>query len=174
MFSAMMLTVSSFGATYVATNASQFCFNRSSPNCMAKYRLGDKLEKETDLSLKAQWKYSRDGGAIGTIKLINPLTGTQAVLPQYAIVRNCVIDVVTTTSEGAGASFSVSTGQATGDLKASAQASSYTGQVACIPVGTAATAVKLTADSNMSIAVGTATLTGGEINVIVDYVMSEP
>ena len=47
------------------------------------------------------------------------------------------------------------------------------GVVAGIPVGTAATAIKLTAERTLSVAIATAALTAGKFIVHVEYVVSE-
>jgi hypothetical protein len=59
-------------------------------------------------------------------------------------------------------------------MKANATAfSAYTGLVAGVPVGTAATAIKLTADVKPTITIATAALTAGKLNVHIKYQISE-
>lgn len=169
----VLLTGQSQALTLTALNNAQFDLDRASPGAMAKYRLGDKVLKGQTLDLKAQYNFATQGGAIGVIPLLDPLTGFQATLPQNAIVVGCVIDVLTTPTSSGSSTVAIGTGQAANDLKAALAFGSYTGLVACIPVGTAATDIKLTADRSMTITIATAALTNGKFNVHVQYVISE-
>lgn len=129
--------------------------------------------------LKAQWDYSQVGGASGSISL-RDVDNKAAVLPDNAIITDCIIDVITapTSSGGApGPTVALSTGQSAGDLKAAAAYSGYTGLMACIPVGTAATSIKLTANRTPTITITTGSitathsLTGGKIDVLIQYLL---
>lgn len=132
--------------------------------------LGDRLIKETVHTLKLQYNFADQGGTIGAINLRGE-DGKSARLPKGAIIRDCIIDVVTT-PVGATATIAIGTGQAANDLKAALAVASYTGLVACVPVGTAASAIKLTADRTPTMTVATAALTAGKFYVLVDYVLS--
>lgn len=159
-------------ATQASINGDEFGLNLASPNMMAQKKLGTKLMKETLRSVEFTYKYASQGGAIGTIPLLSVSDGLQSHLPKNAIIRNCVIDVVTA-PVGTSATIAFGTGQSATDLKAATAITSLTvGLVACIPVGTAGTAIKLTADTSPYITVATTALTAGEIHVIVDYSLS--
>jgi hypothetical protein len=133
--------------------------------------IGTKMVKEVMHTLKATYDFSVSGGAIGAITLLGE-DGKAAKLPKNAIVRDCIIDVITAPTSGGSATIALGTGQSATDLKAATAIATYTGLLACVPVGSAATAIKLTADSTMSATIATAALTAGKINVWVDYSVS--
>lgn len=156
-------------------DSATFTLNTSSPNAQAIKRLGDKVMRESLRSVELTYSFSAQGGATtASINLNSATSGLSSSLPQTAIIRNCVIDVVTAPTSLGSATIAFSSGQTTADLlAATAIASLGIGLHACIPVGTAATGVKLTADSKPTLSVATAALTAGVIHVIVDYSMSE-
>lgn len=143
-------------------------------------QLGDHLMDKSTHILNAEWDYSVAGGASGSISL-RDADGKAAVLPDNAIVTNCIIDVVTAPTSGSspGPTIALSTGESAGDLKAAAARSTYTGLMACIPVGSAATSIKLTAARTPVIVLTTAStttthsLTAGKINVFLQYLLGE-
>lgn len=152
----------------------QFDLDKASPNGMAVHRLGDRVVNETIHQMRASYDFAAQGGAVSTITLKDTSTGASAKLPQGAIIRDCILDVVTapTPTTSPTPSIAIGSGQAANDLKAATGAASYTGLVACVPVGTAATAIKLTADRTMTMAITTTALTAGKFYVIVHYSMS--
>lgn len=168
-----LVPLSSLAVTRVGALGAQFDLNRASPEAMRKHRLGDKLQGETERFLRAKYDFTVQGGAVAALTLRDVSTNKAAVLPKGAIVRDCLIDVVTAPTSGGSATIALGTGQAANDLKAATAIASYTGLVACVPVGTAATAIKLTADQTMTATVATAALTAGKIYVIVQYELSD-
>ncbi len=110
---------------------------------------------------KVTYDFAFHGGAIGAILL--PLA-----LPANAIIFDGVIDVVTAPTSGGSATIALGFNTAT-DMKAATAIASYTGLVALVPVGTAATAVKLTADRQLTLTVATAALTAGKVNFFFKY-----
>ncbi len=146
--------------------------NQASPNALAETQLGTLLFREQVHTLKATYDFAKQGGVQGAIQLLGP-DGKPAKLPKGAIVRDCLIDVLTAPTSGGGATIALGTGQTATDLKAATAIASYTGLVACVPVGSAATAVKLTADRTPIATVATADLTNGKINVLIHYELSD-
>lgn len=162
----------SFAGTLQRNNEAQFALNKTCPECMQKYQLGTIVIKDQVRILKATYDFSVLGGAVGTVNLKGP-DGKNVVLPNKALVVGCFIDVLTAGTTSASGTIAISTGQTAADIKAALAAASYTGIVACIPIGTAATAIKLTADRTMTATIATGAITAGKFNVIVQYVLSE-
>jgi hypothetical protein len=157
-----------------------FSFNHGSG--WFNYQIGTKLVRETVHDLLAQWNFKTMGGAVSTIVLRTPGTtdkpsgAINQTLPKNAVITNCYIDIVTAVTSGGSATIAFSSGQAAGDLLAATAKSSFTpaGLLACTPTGSAASAIKLTADWHPSMAVAVAALTAGEINLHIQYVLSDP
>jgi hypothetical protein len=144
------------------------------PGAFARVGVGHELFYNTVKKLTAVYDFATLGGAVGTVVLRDYKdTSQQAQLPDGAIVRDCLIDVVTAPTSGGSATIALGTGQSTTDLKAATAIASYTGLVACVPVGSAATAIKLTADRKPSATIATAALTAGVVNVHISYELSE-
>lgn len=155
-------------------------FNFNHGQNFARDLLGTKVMRDQVHDLVLQYDFAKDGGAISTkhnLRFPSDLGGspsaTAATLPKGALVTGCYIDVITAGTTSASGTMALSTGQAAGDLKAALAAASYTGIVACIPVGTAATAIKLTADSVPYYAIATGALTAGKWNLHIQYVLSD-
>lgn len=166
------------GSSLAETYKSLFNFNHGQN--FSRELLGTKIVRDQVRDLVVQYDFAKDGGAITTKKNLrfpSDLGGspaaTSAVLPKGALVVGCYIDVITAGTTSASGTMALSTGQAAGDLKAALAAASYTGIVACIPVGTAATAIKLTADSTPYYAIATGALTAGKWNLHIQYVLSD-
>ena len=161
-----------FGYSESAILEKQFRFNQASPNAMAVERLGTFVVKQKVHVAIASYDFAVQGGVIGTGNLINVETKKAATLPKNALIVDCVIDVQTPATTSASGTIALGTGQAGNDLKGALAAASYTGRVACVPVGTAATMIKLTADRTMTYTIDTGAITAGKFNVIVQYVLS--
>lgn len=169
--------VNAFAGTNAAEYRAAFQFNHSSG--FQNNLLGSKIIRDNMRDLKVQYNFAKTGGAIGTQNLAYPNdpsvpgASTSMQLPKNALVFGCYIDVITAPTSGGSPTIALSTGQSAGDLKAATAFGSFTGIVACIPVGTAATAIKMTADRTMTVTIATAALTGGVFNVHVQYVLSD-
>lgn len=148
--------------------AKQYNLNNSATAGPAS-QLGTEVITGSVKTVKAIYDYSQVGGLVSTVTLRDE-SGAPVKLPKGALVRDCIIDVVSAIV--GGNTISIGTGQAADDLKGSTAVGSITGRVACIPVGTAATAIKLTADRTPTMTIGTSAITGGKINVWIDYVLS--
>lgn len=117
---------------------------------------------------KATYDFAIDGGAISTITLANGPT-----IPDKAIILGGTIDI-TTNLVGATATIAVGTsaGSSTTSLKAATAVASYVaGQLAIVPVFTAATYLKLTAAGRVTITIAVAPLTAGKFDVNLVYIM---
>lgn len=148
----------------------QFNFNNNSVNSRIDgVKAGDIMIREIR-SLMATYDFSVLGGAVGSVNL-KDANGMDAKLPENAIILDSLIDVITAPTSGGSATIAF-TAQSAGDLKAATAIASYTGLVAGVPVGTAATSIKMTADRTLTATIATAALTAGKINVYVEYVYS--
>lgn len=147
----------------------------------AGVQLGTQVTDKKVHILRAQYSYAVVGGSSGAINL-RDVDNLAAKIPNGAIVTDCIIDVVTApTSSGPnqGPTLAFSTGQGAGDLKVAAVYGGYSGLMACVPVGSAATSIKMTAKRTPTITITTAStttthaLTAGKINVFIQYLLSE-
>ncbi len=158
--------------TKEATHLRESQLNSFSPEAMSTMKFGSAFFYEKVHTLRAIYDFAVSGGAVSTITMKDK-RGRTAQLPDGAIVKHCLIDVVTAASSAGSATIAIGTGQAGNDLKAATAIASYTGLVACVPVGSAATSIKMTADRQPSVTIATAALVAGKINVFIDYVLSE-
>lgn len=117
---------------------------------------------------KMTYDFAVDGGAVSTITPTNSPT-----IPANAIILGGTIDITTTLTSGGAATIALGTsaGSSTTSLKgATAVASWSAGQLALVPVFTAATYVKLTAAGRPTLTIATAALTAGKFDVNLLYV----
>lgn len=174
----MFMLMFTFGMTLHAgtlsrNNMAEFDLNRASPGAMVKHRLGSNVIKEQVRMMKGTFDFAKYGGLTGTYTLLQA-NGQPAVLPNKAVVVDCLLDVITAGATAASGTIAIGTGQATNDLKAALAAASYTATlIACVPVGTAATAIKMTADRTMTATIATGAITQLKVNVLVQYIISE-
>lgn len=128
---------------------------------------------ETGLRLAhAQYNFSLDGGAIGTITPVNNFT-----LPAKAVITNVSINSTTAVTSLGSATVAIGTtlgSSATSLLAATAKASlSANAFVQGVPVPqTASTFIKMSAAGQLQITVAVAALTAGVIEVYVWYYVS--
>jgi hypothetical protein len=120
-------------------------------------------------SMVAVYDFSVLGGAVGSVTL-KDLDGNDAVLPKGAIIKNGFLRVLTAAASAGGSGTIAFGANTTTDLKTATDADTLSGIVAIIPVGTAATAVALTADRNLQATIATEALTAGKIELHVDFV----
>lgn len=133
--------------------------------------IGDCVMLNKKHILRASYNFAVQGGAIGAIQLLGE-DGKPVVIPNKAIVTKALVDVITAFTSGGSATVALGLNTTT-DIKAATAIASYTGITACIPVETAATCVKMTADRTATMTVATAALTAGRVMVFIEYVMSE-
>jgi len=118
----------------------------------------------------ASYDFAVQGGATGTVDLLG-LDGKPVVIPQNAIIVDSLIDVLTPCTTSASGTIAL-TAQTAADLRAATAAATYTGLLAGIPVGTAATSIKMTADRTLRATIATGAITAGKFNLIVEYIYS--
>lgn len=117
---------------------------------------------------KMTYDFAVDGGAISTITPTNSPT-----LPVGAIILGGTIDITTQLTSGGAATIALGLGSGAqvASLKAATAVASYTvGQLAMIPVFTAATYVKVAAATRLTLTVAAFALTAGKLDVNVVYV----
>lgn len=170
MFTLGMTLFDAQAATLSRERDAQFGLNKASPNAMQKYLLGTVVVSNRMHIAKAKYDFAVQGGAVATGNLVGE-NGQTVVLPNKAVVVDCLIDVLTPATTSAGGTMALGTGQAGNDLKAALAAASYTGLLACVPVGSAATSIKLTADRTMTYTIATGALTAGKVWVYVYYIL---
>ncbi len=121
---------------------------------------------------KAQYDFSQHGGEIGDIP-------SGVFIPAKAVITKAWIDVLTTCqTEGSDAGTMAVKAASSGDLVAAVAVSNGgnpwdSGLKPCIPVGSAATMIKLTEKKEITFTIATQDFTAGKFNVFVEYVISE-
>lgn len=133
-------------------------------------RLGSILQGQVGV-IRCTYDFAIQGGAIGTVNLRDP-DNALATLPDKAIITQVFIDEVTNVTSGGSATIALGANTTT-DLLGATAIASFTGVIAGVPTGTAATMVKLTAARTLTATIGTAAITAGKLNVFVQYVVSE-
>ncbi len=167
------LSAPAHAESLVGVNGSQYLLDRASPGAMRITELGTKVMKRRMYSLMCKWTYAAQGGASGTSLSLLDKNGKACVLPSGAIIRDVLFDFSTAATSGGSATLSVGTAQNGAGFKSALAVASATGLVAGIPVGTAATAIKLTADRTPTLTVSAATLTAGVMNAYIQFQLPE-
>lgn len=128
-------------------------------------KLGNKL-KNAAIAVECNYKFSRDGGAVGDINLKDE-DGVAVSLPIGTIAWDGVINVKTAVTSGGSATLEHTLVSA-GDLKAATAVASFStdAKLAIIPVGTAASSlIPLVAAKTPKLTVAVAALTAGEYSL---------
>jgi hypothetical protein len=120
--------------------------------------------------LKCTYDFAVDAGAVGSINLKDQ-NGELAVLPTGAIIKQVMVSIVTAFTSTGGTGTIALTANSAGDLLAAVDADTLSGISSGIPVGTAATMVKLTAQRQLIMAIATAALTAGKADFYIEYVL---
>jgi hypothetical protein len=168
---AAMLSVASTPVNVVPDAAFEYSINRQMGALAYKYSLG---------------KVIRQGhAAVGVFDVAQQGYGVAATstsydtgihLPNKAIIRRVLFDVVTAPVLTLGSVQIGFTSNAALDLKALTALGTWTGEVDGIPAGATANNIKLTAARTIYAVISSSsvgTLTAGKIKVFVDYVVSE-
>lgn len=113
------------------------------------------------------------GGSSTVAIKLKAVDGSNCELPNKSIVVDSLIDVITTPVTSGATNISFGTGQSTTDIKGATAKASYTGLLAGVPVGTAATAIKMTADRIPIATVSGQALSTGKINVFLYYLLGD-
>lgn len=117
---------------------------------------------------KMTYDFAVDGGAVSVITPANSPT-----IPINAIILGGTIDITTTLTSGGAATIALGLGSGAqvAALKAATAVASYAaGQLALIPVFTAATYVKAAAAAALTLSIATAALTAGKFDVNLAYI----
>ena len=110
-----------------------------------------------------EYDFAKDGGAVGDITLRGP------GIESGAIVDFGVVDVQTGLTSGGSATVALKLKTAE-DVKAGAVLTSYTAGVkACTMVKSAATSVKTTARTDVTMTIAVAALTAGKMVIALEY-----
>jgi len=144
--------------------------NSGRAGAIQSIQLGTQLVDHKVQVLKAVYDFSVLGGASGAALTMLDEGGKSATLPSKAVIKQVIFDAVTTVVGAASVTVGANT---TSDLKAAVAATSFSGVTAGIPVGTAATAVKTTAERTISWNITTGTITAGKVNAFIEYYVSE-
>jgi hypothetical protein len=138
-------------------------------NVANKMKLGDQMDNMA-VRVEGNYDFSVSGGATGEIALLDE-NGDAITLPDNAIVYQVILDVATV-PDSAGDTATVGlTSEGAVDLLGATAEASVTGILAGIPVGTAATMVKMTAAQPVTVTIATEALTSGKFKVFIDYVV---
>lgn len=178
MLLAGLVSAISFGASAVSTDGAYELNKRSAVD--RKHSSGTKLFDAQQFGAKAQWSFDAHGGAANSVIQMRDHEGNPVKLPNNAIIRDCLIDVVipvagTALGDTTGRiGFSISEAY---DLKALTplHAIDYDTEkrIACIPVGTVGTMIKLESEGAISMQISSEALTAGKINIWVEYTLSD-
>lgn len=169
----MLVAMTGFAALPPTVNQA-YNLNRAS-KANADAQAGTALRNAVQFGTKATWSYAIQGGAADSDLTLVDEERKAVKLPSGAIIRDCLIDVVTQpTSSTSSGSLAISS-KSVADLKAATFVASYTtsSRIACIPVGTTGTMIKLSSEGTLKVRIGSEALTAGKINVWVQYVLSE-
>lgn len=173
-FLALLLSTNLFGAAVITTSEA-YKLNRAS-------KLFRDLAVGTQLAgggwVKGAWQYANQGGAANSDIVLKDEEGNPVILPQGALITDCLIDITAPVTAGAITSAVIGfSSNAVGDLKANtvAHTAGYnsTTKLDCIPVSTAATTIRMASEASLKMRIGSEALTGGKINLYVNYVLSE-
>jgi hypothetical protein len=116
--------------------------------------------------MRGRYDFAVDGGAISSITI------SAENIPANAIILGGVVEVDTAVTSGGAATLAVQV-ESAGDIIAAAAVSgapwSTTGRKSVIPVFTGATTVKTTAARGIVVVIAAATLTAGQVDVLLAY-----
>lgn len=129
-------------------------------------QLGQQLANKVHC-IKAKYSFAVDGGAVGSI-VLNDEFGNPVIIPNGAIVKNVLINVSTAFTTTAGTGTVALALNAANDLLSAIDADTMTTMHAGIPINTAATVVKATAQRNIVMGIATNAVLSGIMDVYID------
>lgn len=153
------------------TLAGQSTFDKCNDWVLAKNQIGHELSK-TFNCVKGNWKFSRDGGAVGDFNL-KGLDGVETVkIPSGAFIVDCFVHAKAAVTSGGSLTLDVNAEAANDLLAGTAVASlSLNAKIKGIPdMATVADYVLTTAERTLTISLNVAAATAGELDVYVFYV----
>lgn len=164
----------------VDSDTVQVSLNHGNMNIWGRYEIGTQLMTNQQRMIRCTYDFSVLGGSSAASLSMKSSTAdsfskpnTTCLLPKGAIIMEVLVDTVTSLTSGGSATVAISTGQGAADLLAATSYSSFSGIQAGIPTGTAASAIKLTADRTPTVTVATAPLTAGKFYVLIAYMLSQ-
>lgn len=154
--------------------------NHGNMNVFGRYEIGTQLFTNQQRMIRCTYDFAVLGGSsAASLSLKSSSTdalakpNTTCLLPKGAIIMETLIDTITAPTSAGSATIAISTGQGAQDLLSATAYSSFTGIQAGITLGTAASAIKLTADRTPTVTIATAPLTAGKIYVLIAYMLSQ-
>lgn len=161
------------GSTYIDTSTGIRYVNTGTKTVPVWTSIGYAVTANGGLGVmgnaKMTYDFAVDGGVQGLITPSNSPT-----IPTKAIILGGTIDITTTLTSGGAATISVGTsaGSSATALKAATAVATWAaGQIAVVPVFTAATFLKLTAAGRPTLTVAVADLTAGKFDLNLVYVI---
>lgn len=170
-FATLLITGQLFGAAAITNSGGGYEINRMNA-VSRKYDMGTRLA-DGPFGVKATWDFADQGGAASSDLYLHDAEGKKVSLPANAIIRDCLISVVTQPTSSTTSGSLAFSSKAAADLKAATFVASYTTTtpIVCLPVGTVSTMIKTTSELNLIVRTGSEALTAGKINVWVEYVI---
>jgi len=136
-----------------------------------KLGLGSKLLGRKPNVIRARYDFATQGGAVGAINLLEKLSDSNSLvkIPDNAIIKLAILDILTAmSSTGDNGTIAIAS-EGAGDLLATVDADTLSGISAGVPVGTAATMIKMTAERTLIMTVATNALLTGKFDLLVEY-----
>ena len=175
---ALVMTATSAYALPISHKDTRAALNTSSPNAQAKTQLGSQITNSKVHLLRATYRFSAQGGSSSSSPIsLYDFDGKPAKLPSGAVIKQVTALTNTqpvSTQSGSFTSTLAFRAQSAADLKASVTAVALTtGLSAGVPVGTAATMIKLTAERTVQLTLGVADLSAGSIDLLIEYYLTD-
>lgn len=163
------LAPAAFAVTPAETEV-EFQLNRGD-HVRARTQLGTQVIRRSVLTLRCNYDFTRDAGAVGSTNLIDVATGKDCKLPSKAIVKQVILHVITGVTSGGAGTVTITANSAGDLLNAAAKTTVDVADElsAGIPVNTAATAVVMTAERTLLWTIGSNALTAGKVEVFFEY-----
>lgn len=121
---------------------------------------------------RGEYSFAIDGGAIGAIAL-RASQGSQGPIPSGSVILEAFLDVTTLFTTGTAATMALSV-EGANDLVSATVVSgapySTTGLKATLPVFTAASMIKTTAERSPTATIATGTVTAGVLALVIFYI----
>jgi hypothetical protein len=136
-----------------------------------KYALGTKLHQAKN-NVCGIYDFTTQGGATGALN-VKDEDGNNVVLPAGAIITNVIAHAAVAVTTSASGTISLGANTTTDLQGATAAATlSLNALVAGVPVGTAATSVRCTAERTIQVTIATGALTAGKVYYFIEYMLS--
>lgn len=169
---ALVLLAPSF-AVAAMPGAVRDILNNSGLAPLQASQLGTEVVDASLKVMRAGYDYSVQGGSSAATIFLKAPDGSSATLPNKAIIKSVYIDTITAFVDVSTGAKVALTANSAADLKAATATGSFTGIIAGIPVDTAATAIKLTADRAMKMELSGGNVDAGKVNAFITYFVSE-